>query len=80
VTLRTVDRSTARRPFGGVSGHHRATARPGLRGGLRPVRAGTGRTEAVCWHRIVDDRDLVGAKVTALAVLLALTALLERVV
>ncbi|HKX17376.1 MAG TPA: hypothetical protein VJT33_05135 [bacterium] len=32
------------------------------------------------WHRMIDDQDLVGAKLLALAALLALTALVERVV
>jgi hypothetical protein len=32
------------------------------------------------WHRLIDDRDLLGAKLLVLAALLGLTALLERVV
>ncbi|MHB8730274.1 MAG: hypothetical protein ACYDAB_00580 [bacterium] len=36
--------------------------------------------ERTWWHRLVDDHELIGAKLLLLAALLALTALLERVV
>lgn len=32
------------------------------------------------WHHVMDDQELVGAKILVLAALLALTAVLERVV
>ena len=32
------------------------------------------------WYRVMDDQELVGTKLVVLAALLALTALLERVV
>jgi hypothetical protein len=76
--------------------HRRALNRPaaGARGYLRSaaayrragVRTGTSRLLAACgvrrvwWHRLADDRELVGAKLLLLAALLALTAALERVV
>lgn len=49
-------------------------------------RVRTSRLLAACgvrrawWHRLTDDRELVGAKLLLLAALLALTAALERVV
>ena len=76
--------------------HPRAGVRAsaGARGYLRYAaayrrarpRAGTSRLLAACgvrrawWHRFTDDREFVGAKLLLLAVLLALTAVLERVV
>jgi hypothetical protein len=67
--------------------------RPAARGSLRYAvvyrHAGTrlgrsrlsvARVEGPWWHRFMDDRDLLGAKLLLLAALLVLTALLERVV
>jgi hypothetical protein len=31
------------------------------------------------WHRLIDDRDLTGAKLLLLAAVLGVTALLERI-
>jgi hypothetical protein len=76
---------------GRAAGHHGLTL--GIRASVRHpavyhhagVRLGHSRpsaawVERTWWHRLMDDRDLVGAKVLLLAALLVLTALLERVV
>ena len=47
---------------------------------LGAARLSAGRAERTWWHRVMDDRDLIGAKLLLLTALLALTALLERVV
>jgi len=54
-----------------------SATRRGLRSGsLRVSAAGARRS---FWHRLVDDRDLVGSKLLVLVALLAVTMLLERV-
>jgi hypothetical protein len=76
---------------GRAAGHHGLTL--GIRASVRHsavyhqagARLGHSRqsaawAERTWWHRLMDDRDLVGAKVLLLAALLVLTALLERVV
>ncbi len=65
----------------GARGHLRYAA--GYHRGASPLRAvrSSGTTAgAAWWHRVMDDRELVGVKLLALAALLALTAALERVV
>lgn len=58
-----------------------AAAYPGSRSRLRPSRLAAARTaEGRWWHRLMDDRDLLGAKLLLLAAVLGLTALLERIV
>jgi hypothetical protein len=52
------------------TGRRRRTAQPLTRRGV----------ERRWWHRVMDDRDLLGTKLLLLAALLGLTALLERVV
>lgn len=47
---------------------------------LRAVRSSGTMAGAAWWHRAMDDQELVGAKLLTLAALLALTAVLERVV
>jgi hypothetical protein len=76
---------------GRAAGRHGLTL--GIRASVRPpavyhhagVRLGHSRLSAArvdrtWWHRLMDDRDLLGAKLLLLAALLVLTALLERVV
>ena len=58
-----------------------AAAYPGTRSGLRPSRLVAARAvEGTWWHRLMDDRDLTGAKLLLLAAVLGVTALLERIV
>jgi hypothetical protein len=57
------------------------TAYPGTRARLRPSRlAATRAADGTWWRRLMDDRDLTGAKLLLLAAVLGVTALLERIV
>jgi hypothetical protein len=69
------------RTFAGARGRPRYAAASRRAGGrLGTVRLSAARVERTWWHRLMDDRDLIGAKLLVLAALLAVTALLERVV
>jgi hypothetical protein len=70
------------RTYGGGRGYLRyAAAYRGTGVRLRTGRRFAGRAaQRGWWHRMMDDRDLVGAKLLLLAALLGLTALLERAV
>jgi|GEM_PF-3595525 len=80
--LHATHRRTAGRTYAGARGHLRYATAYRRAGSL----LGTARPSAMCedrpvwWQRLADDRELVGAKLLALAALLVLTALLERVV
>lgn len=70
------------RAYAGARGHLRYAAAYRLAGprlGMSRVLAGGGARRE-WWRRVTDDHEMVGAKLLLLATLLALTALLERVV
>lgn len=78
---RAAHRRSGVRVTAGTRGHLRYAAvyhRAGLRAGT--PRAPAAWVRHTWWRRLMDDRDLIGAKLLGLAALLALTALLERVV
>lgn len=80
MTLRVTGGRPGIRPSAGARGRvsYGSATRRGLRSGtLRFSAAGVHPSR---WHRLADDRDFVGSKLLVLAALLALTALLERVV
>lgn len=85
--MRTTTRRGARAPAfdsgrtTGARGHLRYAA-VYHRGGssLHRARPSGAWARGSWWHRVTDDQELVGAKLLVLAALLALTALVERVV
>jgi hypothetical protein len=81
MTLQGARRRAWRHAYGGSRGYLRYAAAyhgTGLR--LRSARPLVHAADRGWWHRVMDDRDLLGVKLLVLAVILGLTALLERVV
>jgi hypothetical protein len=75
-------RRSGQRAYGGGRGQLRyAVAFRGTEVGYPSVRALNARhAEREWWRRVMDDRDLLGVKLLLLAVVLGLTAVLERLV
>jgi len=58
-----------------------AAAYPGTRSRLGPSGPAAARSvEGRWWHRLIDDRDLIGVKLLLLAAVVGVTVLLEQTV